>query len=78
MPMYTCANKSCGEEFEARKADRDRGWARFCSKSCKAVVQEKRTGQHAAFKSRQERRDSNDEAYEGAEDPSWDAHKCWL
>lgn len=29
----------CGEIFEARVADRKRGWARFCSKSCKAKRQ---------------------------------------
>jgi hypothetical protein len=29
----------CGELFEARIADRKRGWARFCSKSCKAIKQ---------------------------------------
>ena len=26
----------CGKAFQARKADRDRGWGRFCSKACKA------------------------------------------
>ena len=40
---YKCAN--CGNPFEARTADRKRGWARYCSKSCKASKQEKRTGQ---------------------------------
>lgn len=40
---YKCAN--CGDPFIARKADRARGWARYCSKSCKASKQEKRTGQ---------------------------------
>lgn len=48
MPTYQCANKGCGKPFEARAADRKRGWARFCSKRCKAVEQEKRTGQYAA------------------------------
>ena len=42
---YKC--KWCGDPFEARTADRARGWARFCSKTCKAKKQEKRTGQHA-------------------------------
>jgi hypothetical protein len=42
-----CANKQCGEIFSARVADVKRGWARFCSKSCKAHVQEQRTGQYA-------------------------------
>ena len=42
---YKC--KSCKADFIARTADRKRGWALFCSKSCKAKEQEKRTGQYA-------------------------------
>lgn len=34
---YKCAR--CGNPFTARTADRNRGWARFCSKSCKAAKQ---------------------------------------
>lgn len=34
---YNC--KCCGSLFEARTADRERGWAKFCSKSCKAIKQ---------------------------------------
>jgi hypothetical protein len=48
-----CANKRCGQLFMARAADVRRGWARFCSKSCKAVAQEKRTGQYAAYRHRE-------------------------
>lgn len=44
---YKCAG--CGDPFVARTADRKRGWARFCSKSCKARKQEARTGQHRAY-----------------------------
>lgn len=32
--------KCCGAPFEARVADRKRGWGLYCSKSCKAVKQE--------------------------------------
>ena len=46
MVTVCCANKKCGKEFQARSADIARGWGKFCSKSCKAVVQEKRTGQY--------------------------------
>ena len=67
---YKCA--CCGGNFTARTADRARGWARFCNKSCKAKKQEQRTGQYAAYKSRVEHDD--DTAYY-AEDGSWDAHK---
>jgi len=45
---YKCLN--CDGPFLARTADRERGWARFCSKSCKAVKQEKRTGQNARYR----------------------------
>ncbi len=37
--------KNCGNPFDARVADRKRGWGRFCDKSCKALHQEKRTHQ---------------------------------
>lgn len=50
---YKCA--CCGDPFTARTADRKRGWDRFCSKSCKAVKQEQRTGQNRAYQQRQER-----------------------
>lgn len=36
--------KNCGDPFMARSADVNRGWAKFCSKSCKAREQTRRTG----------------------------------
>ena len=39
---YQC--KTCRSDFTARIADRARGWARYCSKSCKAIKQARRTG----------------------------------
>jgi hypothetical protein len=51
-----CQNKSCKKMFAARQADVDRGWARFCSKSCKAKAQEKSTGSYRSFRDRQELR----------------------
>jgi endogenous inhibitor of DNA gyrase (YacG/DUF329 family) len=36
--QYRC--HSCGKLFTARVADRNRGWAKFCSKSCKQIMQE--------------------------------------
>lgn len=50
--QYTC--KCCGGLFIARVADRKRGWARFCSKSCKATKQEARTGQHRDYMNRRD------------------------
>jgi len=41
--------KNCRKKFEARSADVKRGWGKFCSKSCKAKEQEKRTGQYAKY-----------------------------
>lgn len=36
-----CGN--CNTAFSARQADVNRGWALFCSKTCKAQKQERRT-----------------------------------
>lgn len=33
--------KCCNSTFKARSADVNRGWAMFCSKSCKAIDQER-------------------------------------
>lgn len=44
MTTVKCHNKKCGREFQARTADVNRGWGKFCSKSCKAVKQFKDTG----------------------------------
>lgn len=44
-----CKNKACRKEFQARAADVKRGWGKFCSKACKAVEQEKRTGQYRHY-----------------------------
>lgn len=38
--------KKCGCKFFARVADRARGWALFCSKSCKAIAQTQQRGSH--------------------------------
>ena len=64
---YTCR---CGKDFTARTADRKRGWARFCSKSCKASEQEGRTSAYREFLNRQD--------YEQAmadNEAGWDGHK---
>lgn len=44
MKLKTYRCQCCRNEFQAREADRKRGWARFCSKSCKAIRQVQRTG----------------------------------
>lgn len=42
--MVVVKCKNCKQEFAARKADRARGWGKFCSKSCKACKQTRTTG----------------------------------
>jgi hypothetical protein len=37
---YICKNHRCRQPFTARVADRNRGWALYCSKSCKAIAQD--------------------------------------
>lgn len=75
MATYKC--KCCDKPFEAREADRKRGWALFCSKTCKAVEQESRTGQHRARTQRRENEDYEADM-DGAEDAGWDSHKDWM
>ena len=57
--MVTVRCKQCGCEFQARKADVKRGWGKYCSKSCKAMRQEKKTGQYARYKHRKNRSDDD-------------------
>lgn len=35
---YNC--RCCDKPFTARVADRERGWAQYCSKKCKQITQE--------------------------------------
>lgn len=62
--MTVCKCKNCGTGFQARLADVKRGWARFCSKSCKAKRQEARTGQFARYQRRQDHQDHDYRKYE--------------
>lgn len=39
----------CGCDMQVRTADVNRGWGKFCSKSCKAKKQEKKNGQYKAY-----------------------------
>jgi len=42
--MTTVKCQCCKTSFEARTADVNRGWGKFCSKACKATKQSRRTG----------------------------------
>lgn len=44
----------CRTPFTARAADVKRGWAKYCSKRCKAIKQEARTGQYRDYLQRGE------------------------
>jgi len=33
-----CENPACGIQFQARVADRKRGWGKFHNKACAAIV----------------------------------------
>lgn len=44
--MIECKCAVCGEKFTARVADRNRGWAKCCSKSCAATLSNKKTGKY--------------------------------
>lgn len=46
--------KNCGDPFMARTADVNRGWAKFCSKSCKATRQVQRGGKYQRYQHQQE------------------------
>lgn len=41
--------KHCKSDITVRLADHNRGWGKFCNKSCKAKYQENRNGQYAAY-----------------------------
>lgn len=46
--------KNCKKPFVARVADINRGWGKFCTKSCKALKQEQKTGQYRKYLQREE------------------------
>lgn len=51
--VTNCTCGWCKKQFQARTADVNRGWGKFCSKACKAKEQEKRTGQNRAYRAGQ-------------------------
>jgi DNA-directed RNA polymerase subunit M/transcription elongation factor TFIIS len=63
----------CGNDMLVRQADINRGWGKFCSKSCKAKKQEKRTGQYSRYLNRQFSTSRVDDFIDDF-DGSWDAH----
>jgi deoxyadenosine/deoxycytidine kinase len=62
--LVKCA--CCKTEFQARIADRNRGWGKYCSKKCKAIKQ------YTAYLTSYQASTVDDVDYEG---DGWDAHK---
>lgn len=56
----------CKTSFMARVADRKRGWGKFCSKSCKAIKQERQTGQYRDYLNRSEGWDGEEMTFSNA------------
>lgn len=65
----------CGKMFTARVADRKRGWARSCSKSCAAIKSNRETGKYDRYLAGKCAGGSDGDAIFDDFDPSWDAHK---
>lgn len=72
MPIVNC--KNCKKEFNARQADLNRGWAKFCSKSCKAIQQVKKHPQHYKKTNMTIEEEMYIASMDGCE-MGWDAHK---
>ncbi|MEX3555816.1 MAG: hypothetical protein VB131_04180 [Burkholderia gladioli] len=70
--------KRCKKPFFARAADVKRGWGLFCSKSCKAIKREQRTGQCRAYWDRQDAHANWDgvETFSNAHQFSNEEHDC--
>lgn len=69
--QYTCEKPACRKIFTAKKADRRRGWARFCSKSCAAWVREKkmdRQGYRLSPREQRRREEDRDLVFAGHDD----------
>lgn len=82
--MAAMINKKCaccGKAITVRLADHRRGWGKYCSKSCKAIKQEQRTGQYAHYRATSELRvpmDAGDRLHDAAMyglEMGWDGHK---
>lgn len=69
--------ETCKGEFKARPADVNRGWARFCSKRCKAIQQEQRTRQNASYHASKQQLEEERMHHEAciANEAGWDGHK---
>lgn len=70
---YNCL--CCRQPFTARTADRKCGWARYCSKSCKAIKQVQKGGKYLNYQ-RSQSDDWHTYAMDAMEE-GWDGHKVW-
>jgi hypothetical protein len=70
--------KECKVEFEARQADVNRGWGKYCSKSCKSKKQHKKMPfdhELGCIVTGTKRKLNRSYDYRDDYDPSWDGHK---
>lgn len=74
--MVERACKCCRVKFWARAADVKRGWGLYCSKSCKAIRQEARTGQYQAHQARRNRDGHEGGEFSNAHQFSNEEHDC--
>lgn len=70
----------CGKKFKARQSDINRGWGKFCSKSCKALFNnpnKSSSRSNIQIKSIRDCNSFNDYLYEDIDYDcdGWDAHK---
>lgn len=66
----------CKVKFMAKSADVKRGWAKFCSKSCKAKKQEAQTHQHRDYLNRRNREPFGEHSFNDAHLFSNEEHDC--
>ncbi len=73
MKMVDKKCEHCGDAIRVRQADINRGWGKFCGKSCKAKRQEQKTGQYSRYLNCQ----FSASDFVDDHDYSWDAHKSY-
>ena len=67
----------CKGDAEVRQADLDRGWGKFCSKSCKAIMQSRKGTRQRAKQSIRVREQSwEDECEEMHQQAMEDSSSC--
>ena len=74
MIEVVCANPSCKIKFQARVADRARGWGLYHNKRCKAIVQDRNRQNHRLVVHKMQNTDFYCESFPQFAE-GWDEHK---